>query len=336
MIDREEIRKLAKNIQSHAFKRGYVSAFTLTAFPVPTDQELALHITRECTGLVYGNAEVGSTEAYRVMIEELDGRVDYIFADSRLRDTLSDTEHFDPVNVRTTSSVFHLYLDMDVWVSSIFTTLLTYENNLPEENIVLIHHEKIEPYSEHSLTSMVGTAISMKIGNEKLSVVSADEGQDAEERRRVLKDADIIIGTTIYTPCITKKHLEIAGGNPLIIDAGIGTITPEASEYAREKGMKMIRVDNRAAMAGTLLSLIQSHDLVNRVMGEGEIDGVKVIAGGIVGAPGTVIVDSIDNPSMAIGIADGTGKVVYEPEKAEWKASLEKVRKKLAGGSSDG
>ena len=56
------------------------------------------------------------------------------------------------------------------------------------------------------------------------------------------------------------------------INAGIGTITSEAAEYARMNGLIMIRVDNRAAMAGTLFSIIQSHDLVSRVMGKGEME----------------------------------------------------------------
>ena len=94
MFDRKEIEKLAKNIQSHAFKKGYVSAFTLAAYPIQTDEELTLHITRESNGLVYGNAEVGSYEALKACVEELDGRVDYIFQDTMLFQQLDEQKEY--------------------------------------------------------------------------------------------------------------------------------------------------------------------------------------------------------------------------------------------------
>jgi hypothetical protein len=322
MLERDKIAKLAKNIQAHAYKRGYVSAFTLAAYPVPSDEEVTLRITRECDGLVYGNAEVGSREALEALIDELDGKADYIFVDSELK-----KNNIAPRNLKSTDSILLSYNDMEVWVMSVLYTLLICEPELNQKGVAIVDEAEFDPFS-------FSTSLSSKFYNYSKYVGTKSVLQDDFEA--ALQRSEIIIGGEIYTGVITKDILAVARGNPVVVDAGIGTITPEASEYARKNGLKMIRVDNRAAMAGTLFSLIQSHDLVTRVMGEGEINGVKIVAGGIVGEPGAVIVDSIDNPTMVIGVADGTGKVIYNPENAEYKVNITKVTEALEKGLANG
>lgn len=322
MLERDKIAKLAKNIQAHAYKRGYVSAFTLAAYPVPSDEAVTLRITRECDGLVYGNAEVGSREALEALIDELDGKADYIFVDSELK-----KNNIAPRNLKSTDSILLSYNDMEVWVMSVLYTLLICEPELNQKGVAIVDEAEFDPFS-------FSTSLSSKFYNYSKYVGTKSVLQDDFEA--ALQRSEIIIGGEIYTGVITKDILAVARGNPVVVDAGIGTITPEASEYARKNGLKMIRVDNRAAMAGTLFSLIQSHDLVTRVMGEGEINGVKIVAGGIVGEPGAVIVDSIDNPTMVIGVADGTGKVIYNPENAEYKVNITKVTEALEKGLANG
>ncbi|HDS30963.1 MAG TPA: hypothetical protein ENN67_07975 [Firmicutes bacterium] len=313
MIDIDALNILADNIDRHAFRRGYVSAFTLTAFPTETDEELSIHVTRESEGLVYGNAEVGTADAFKACIDALDGKVDFIVYDIDLQFEIirPDNTMICPMS----KSVLLAYRDLDVWVSSVKYTMLSLVKNLKHKKCVLVNSAKC-----HSgLGEMLRDGIKGIVA--ELAVIDSDENNSG-----VFSVADIIIGGAVYTPVIEKNHVIECGDDTLIVDAGIGTITTEASDFARQKGMKILRVDNRAAMAGTLISIIQSHDLVNRVMGEGEIDGVPVVAGGIIGAPGTVIVDSIHQPSEVIGIADGTGKVRYKPSNDIERERIEKVR----------
>ncbi len=329
MINGEALDRLARNIEQHAFRRGYVSAFTLAAYPVETDAELTLHITRECDGLVYGNAEVGSLEAFKACVEALDGRVDYVVYDIDLDFQVIDAD--GKYVCAPDKSVMLPYRDLDVWIASVLHTLHALVPNLKQKKVVIVlggnlHHQLgIKLFRE-----MDGYCHSMGIAYEN----------DLTSRMGTWEDpfpgAEIIIGAAVYHPVLTVDHIEKTGATPLLVDAGIGTLTPEASQYARENGLRMIRVDNRAAMAGTLFSIIQSHDLVTRVMGEGEINGVPVVAGGVVGAPGTVIVDSIDRPEQVIGLADGTGKVRYDPANGEERERLEKVKKALGGKEADG
>lgn len=319
MIDPDALDELARNIEQHAFRRGYVSAFTLAAFPVPTESQLVLHITRECDGLVYGNAEVGTEKALKACVEALDGRVDYIVYDTelpfRLAGTVEDSSH------KPKKSMILPYRDLDVWVCSVRFTLLALIPGLGSMKAVIVGSG-----SQHE---PLGYKLAIDLEGYFGDVRTAGVVEDEENEGDAFSDAQVIIGAAVYRQVIGTEHIQEAGNKPLLVDAGIGTLTPEAAEHARRHGLRMIRVDNRAAMAGTLFSLIQSHDLVTRVMGEGEVNGVKVVAGGVVGPPGAVIVDSIDAPAQVIGFADGTGKVRYSPDNEEEREALRKVTEAL-------
>jgi len=335
MIDHNAIDRLARNIEQHAFRRGYVSAFTLAGYPVEQNEELTLHVTRECDGLVYGNAEVNSAEAFAACVRALDGRVDYIVHDTNLP---LDTSAFTTKDGEAAPkrSTLLPYSDMHVWVESVRYMLFAMVRDLPAKNVLLVGLEKptdrLSGFFQTLIASLRGCC-----GNTWVHYL--DKEADAAAKRTIgdyYKRADIVIGAAVYRQVIRREYLEVCEKGPLLVDAGIGTLAPDAAEYAREKGLRMIRVDNRAAMAGMLFSLIQSHDLVSRVMGRGEIDGIPVVAGGVIGAPGTIVVDSIDQPTIAIGFADGTGRIRYEPDNAKEAARIERVRNALGGDGSHG
>lgn len=333
MADFESIDNLARNIEQHAFRRGFVSAFTLTAFPTPSDQDIATHITRECEGLVYGNAEVGTVEAFETCMKALDGRVDYIVYDVGL--------DFD-VSVFTGSSALAPkksailpYSDLGVWVDSVRYMLLTEVPDIKSKKVLVVGPENVTKLTD-TLLARLSIDLAGFVGRLAIHFHDSEyEDKELSDLKEEYRNAEIIIGTAVYEGVIERDFLELCKKSPVIVDAGIGTFTPEASAFAVEKGFKMIRVDNRAAMAGMLFSLMQSHDLVTRVMGESELDGVKIVAGGKIGSPGTIVVDSIDQPGQVIGFADGTGRIRYNPENEEEKIKLEKVKKAIGEISSD-
>jgi hypothetical protein len=328
MIDRDALVKLARNIEQHAFRRGSVSAFTLAAYPVEPHDELTLHITRECEGMVFGNAEVGSLDAMSACVDALDGHVDYIIYDTAL---LGKIVH--PDNIREWSkrkSVLLPYSDLGVWVASVRHLILALlPDFLLAKTVIVTKGEKAEPFASRLAIDLAWFCQDIWIYN-----IGDDAGETPGTRDGIFGGADIIIGGAVYQQVIKAEDIKRTGKKPIIIDAGIGTITSEAAEYARLNGLMMIRVDNRAAMAGTLFSIIQSHDLVSRVMGKGDIDGVPVVAGGIVGEPGTLIIDSINSPVQVIGIADGTGKVRYEPSDDSERRKLDIVKKAVERGTN--
>jgi hypothetical protein len=53
-----------------------------------------------------------------------------------------------------------------------------------------------------------------------------------------------------------------------------------------------------------------------------------VVAGGLVGRRGEVVVDSVSNPSRVVGVADGEGTVIHE-RRRRFADRLEKVEHEI-------
>ena len=98
-----------------------------------------------------------------------------------------------------------------------------------------------------------------------------------------------------------------------IFDAGIGALQPVAIARATSRGIRVVRPDMRAALAAELAAAAGTRRVVTELMGRGNFDGVTVVAGGLVGQAGDVVVDSITNPTRVLGVATGDGGVNYTP-----------------------
>ena len=121
-----------------------------------------------------------------------------------------------------------------------------------------------------------------------------------------------LIGCAIKTPSIDDSLVARLPDNARIFDVGIGNFTPKAVARARERGLRIYRFDSRAGLSSMVLRLLETDDLVRRKMGRIEVKGVEIVAGGLLGAPGAIVVDSINDPAYLIGVADGCGNLKSE------------------------
>lgn len=121
--------------------------------------------------------------------------------------------------------------------------------------------------------------------------------------------ADCVVGMSQRKPCIYRELVEQLAPNTLIFDGGIGSIHADALAVSREKGLKVVRVDLRPTLAAKALELIGMKKVVNAHMGRAIWEEIPVVAGGIIGNAGDIIVDSITSPTRIIGVADGYGGI---------------------------
>jgi hypothetical protein len=115
--------------------------------------------------------------------------------------------------------------------------------------------------------------------------------------------------------------LRLLKSNSIVFDASLGAVMPEAIEWAAEHGIRVVRPDMRAALTGELSSLLGTTEIASQLLGKGEIGGVPIVAGGLVGRRGDVVVDSIASPTRVVGIADGTGRLLYHDDQFKERAS---------------
>ena len=123
--------------------------------------------------------------------------------------------------------------------------------------------------------------------------------------------------------------LEQMNPDGLVIDASIGSILPEGVQYAINSGLKAYRLDMRAGLSGEIIVALETKELIEFIAGKGEINGVTVVAGGLIGKEGDVVVDSISNPARIIGVADGMGGLISE-ELEGYEESIKRVRSGIA------
>jgi 4-hydroxy-2-oxovalerate aldolase len=108
---------------------------------------------------------------------------------------------------------------------------------------------------------------------------------------------------------VDKNEPLFHAGLTLIYDLMSGVINAEIAQDLIEKGAEIIRLDGRVALTGEVIGLLDSQKLTDQVMGRGDINAIPVVAGGVWGREGDVVVNSIKNPTQVIGIADGNGSV---------------------------
>ena len=82
-----------------------------------------------------------------------------------------------------------------------------------------------------------------------------------------------------------------------------------------------------------VLRLLETDHLVRHKMGLLEVKGVEIVAGGLLGGPGAIVVDSINNPEYIIGVADGCGNLKAKPTHED-DQHVQFVQEIIGGGSS--
>ncbi|MFC1747410.1 4-hydroxy-2-oxovalerate aldolase [Pseudomonadota bacterium] len=114
----------------------------------------------------------------------------------------------------------------------------------------------------------------------------------------------------------------------LVYDLMSGGVNATIAQKLLSDGIELIRLDGHAAVAGDVSGMLEAQVLADEVLGRREINNVSVVAGGVWGAEGDVVVNSMKEPTRVIGIADGNGKIKRELSDAEFR-NLDKVRKAL-------
>ncbi len=94
----------------------------------------------------------------------------------------------------------------------------------------------------------------------------------------------------------------------LVMDGGIGNLSPKFFSAGRARELQMSRLDVRSGFAYTVLPLIEeTRHFFETIRGTRKVGGIQFAAGGVIADRGTIVVDRIDKPTQLIGMADGAG-----------------------------
>lgn len=119
--------------------------------------------------------------------------------------------------------------------------------------------------------------------------------------------ADVLVACDPLTPAGEAEVARVrAGGAIMLVRAH--ALTPAAFALARRRGLRIWRVDCGAALVAEAERLLATYDRHHAAAGEAELaSGVRVVAAGVVGRAGDIVVDDRSHPRFILGVADGEG-----------------------------
>ena len=148
----------------------------------------------------------------------------------------------------------------------------------------------------------------------------------APEDRQRFGAVHFVLGASQKQTCIDPAIIDVLGDDAAVYDLGIGTLSAAAADRARERGLHLYRLDNRAGISSAIVRLLETDFMVRRLMGQMQVRGIDIVAGGLLAPAGAVVVDDINNPSVVFGVSDGAGLFRPAPLCAEDQARVEFVR----------
>ena len=329
----EKTKKIATELFSLSKKAGKKSIFTVSTSNKGTDT--VFPFIRESNISVIGNSEVNTIRQVSEVIEAIDGIVDVILVDADKK--IEGKNLLQTVSEIVKRSEVVSYKDTGAWAVAADALISQSIRNISNSKIVIFG------------CNNPGIKVAQRLSEREARVTLWDENPDRlnkvvkgfnlikennliygeVDKLKASTNADVMIGFSIKGAVIAKEMLEKMNPNGLVIDASVGTITPEGIQYAINSGPRVYRLDMRAGLSGEITTALETGELIKNIAGKSEINGVTVVAGGLIGKKGDVVVDSISNPTRIIGIANGMGGMIKDVE--ELKKYLESIKKVKLG-----
>jgi 4-hydroxy-2-oxovalerate aldolase len=306
------------------------TAFIITSFPTAQNNGGAkFSPVREGAAVVYGNVQTGKIEDAEEVVRAVDGLVDAVIVDSEIKiPGLSGLA--DRVHSLCRRSLFFTYKDIDVWAESVESLVSAICPLLTDKRILIIgtgdlFSKLVVRLAEdgamvfiQSQGADISAALIVTAINKRQNIVSV------EDISGIVCSVDMVIGCDLMSSCIDENIIRSIKNGAVVIDAGRGTLTEKAVMAAKERDITVYGFDMRPGFAGLITRLFETTAFLEKVRGESVVDGIRIVAGGVIGGRGDIIVDSISNPSSVIGIADGKGKILAD---GSFQEKIQRVKK---------
>ena len=326
---------LAQRVRTEARRRGKLAVINVVAAQRPTAAAAISPFIQEEFDFVIGSLEIGGPGQAEEVVRAADGVVDVLLVDSNARPFLPlNLGEVATRSVRTTRVV--AYSDAELWARTVMYELKALGIDRGAPVVIAGTRPEGTRLAAHLIDQgfQLLLAAGPKATLEKLASALEVVGGGGTRvgvvphLRDAVRDAAAVVAFHSDASLVDREVMERINPGVLVFDATIGAVDDAAIRLAVERGIKIVRPDMRAAMAGELTSQLGIASTTHDLMGRGEIAGYPVVAGGLVGVLGDVVLDSISNPTRVVGIADGRGRLLASA--AGYEDRLRKVESALA------
>jgi hypothetical protein len=287
---------------------------------------------------VVGNAEVGSAAQAAEIAGAVDGIVEFILMDGEQHRSPPYQDTYRAVVAMVKKSQILTYRDSDAHVDAAEALIAQLLPDLPASSVCLCG------------LSSFAIKLGLRLIDRSAKLLLWDEDQAALENAEALisqwadfegfsapapqklRSGDrvkMLVGGSLRRATVHAGLVEHIAQDGILLDAGVGSLTAAAVEEAICRGLSVYRLDMRAGLSGQIAVHLETLDWLRSVLGAGQMDGVSVVAGGAIGARGSVVVDDIRQPTRVIGIADGRGGLLPGVETLSCQQDVARVKQEM-------
>ena len=297
---------ITDEITSKSKKTGKESIFSIT---LSKSGIASFPFIRQSASFMIGNMEASHLEEAKNIIRNLDGKIDWILLDessSLLRGSKCEMD----INY----SSYSWYSEERVLRLGICAL---FSQKRPEGKVLILSDKEN------------ADLLSLSLKQQGIAAVSHANSKDSGNLRTKLSDTGAIVSfgaeysnhLSAQEVSLLPKHVSLYAARP----NAFSNCFVEAS-LARE--LFIVRVDLRASLAAEMSLVIETKRVFD-MMGSTVLSGIQIVAGGVIGQRGNVVVDSLKEPTRVIGIADGSGGLLNTEEETLFKTAKEKVQEAL-------
>jgi len=287
-------------IEELAKKKNKYSAIFITNY-ICEEIDILFNNIKENNYVIYGNCEIGDINLIENFITQIDGHIDYLILDVNIYNRIIKNKYF--------KSKIRIYSDEKCWADSIISLLFTYKLTQKFENVLICGLSPIF----YRILKDVNFLAKHTYTLDKIDTISTSVQPLVKKDLSNIK-FDVIISTNLKQIYFDDSFREMFNYKAFIVDAGIGGFSKNLIKNFVKNNSYIIRMDNRVALSNIFTSILENDDFTKNISGEFHYKETRVIAGGVMGLEGDIIVDSISDPSLVIGIASGNGKTIYNKE----------------------
>ncbi len=322
------IATLATEINSLSKKSGQTSVLTITKALQTNNNKSSVPYIRLTDNTIIGNIEIEKTTGLNETLKEVDGLVDFILVDDSLHSEFLDKKensskllYYSESNIQI--NALEAYLNnlnlhksgLKYVISGINATSLSVAERLISKNNSV--------YLQDDDATKLTTALELLKG--RINLFSPDKSVEAAKAKPG-EVYDGIIGFKINYSKELQELIKSVKSTGFIIDAHIGSFTEDLILEARTCKLPIYRLDMRAGLAAEVSLRLETYKLLNHVFGKNFIEEVPVVAGGVIGELGMIVLDSLSKPTKIIGVANGRGGLLSNADESSYRHHIEKVR----------
>jgi hypothetical protein len=299
------LRLRAAEAERLARETNKASVLVIQQFPIAEDHVPLVPPVRESIANILGFVEIGTPEQLMQVLEIAGATFDLIALDCDQKLPASPAI-VACARQRVPAERLLFYSDNQAWVDSAVDMVQRLEGGITGRSVLLCG------------TGALADQLALILPRLGALLVSPDESG--------AQRAEVILGASQKRVSVEVPLVDAMRPGASIYDVGIGNISAAAADRARERQLRLYRLDNRAGISSAVVRLLETDHMVRRLMGMLRVRDVDIVAGGVLAPPGAVVVDDIQTPTIAFGISDGAGRFRPQPLSSEDQARLDFVK----------